>query len=268
MTTPAASRPTFQVYPLRFSADPAAMIDFLRTIGLVPAVTSEGETFGELVAGGGGHVMVHGVADAATRAEAGQTHLCFAVDSTDDAAESLRSSGAEVQVWDETYGRQGSVRGPHGEGISLNEIQRDLYGYRGHDASGADPRIAVTAVRASAAGAEREEDQRFFSAFGFDPAGPGDRWWQALTVAGGGVIGLHDPSGTVPATAPGDEVFGDVALVRLGLETEEDLADLAERLGVAGHPARVVEGDGVTAVHVEDPDGCPLEIHSRTPSER
>ena len=35
-------------------------------------------------------------------------------------------------------------------GISLNERQRDLYGCQGHDASGADARLSVTAVLSSA----------------------------------------------------------------------------------------------------------------------
>ncbi|MDO5661745.1 MAG: hypothetical protein Q4G40_03535 [Brachybacterium sp.] len=257
---------TFAVFPLRFSDDPAAMIEFLRLLGLRPAVTTEGDSFATLVAPGGGRVKGLSGGGGATRAAAGETQLCLAVEDTDSAAETLRAAGLEVRVWDETYGRQGLVIGPHGEGIALNEEQKDLYGYVGHDpaASGDQHDLTVSAVRASAEGTERQADVAFFGAAGFDPVGPGDEWWQALTAPGAGVIGLHAPSGAGEeiSRATGTE-FGDIALVRLGAETDEDLEHLSARLTAAGHVARVVEED-VRSVHVTDPDGQHLEIHPRS----
>lgn len=259
-----APAPVLGVLPLRFSADAPAMIAFLRTLGMAAEVTTAGEDFATLVAGGGGRVMVHGADGSETGAVPGETQLCLAVERTDEAADALAAHDLEVRVWDETYGRQGVVVGPCGETVSLNEQQRDLYGYEGHDGDGADPRLAVCVVRSSEEGPEREADVRFFAALGFTPVGPGDRWWQALAAPGAGVVGLHAPHPDAPAgqRATGTE-FGDVALVRLGFETDEDLEQLAARLTAAGHPARVVREE-VTAVHVTDPDGLHLEIHPRS----
>lgn len=260
-------RPAFTVYPLRFSDDAPAVIAFLRTLGMAPVVTTEGEGFAELIAGGGGRVMVHATSNAETAAPAGETQLCLSVPATDAAAEQLREQGLQVRVWDETYGRQGSVRGPHGEDISLNEHQRDLYGYVGHDGARADPRLSVTAVRVSAEGPDRDGDREFFAALGFRPVGEGDQWWQALSSPGAGTIGLHAPGGADDrASRPSGTEFGDVALVRLGFETTEDLDLLAVRLTEAGYETRVVEGN-VRAVHVTDPDGQHLEIHPRADGE-
>ena len=83
---------------------------------------------------------------------------------TDEAAAVLRTSGLHVDVWDESYGRQGVITLPSGEGVSLNERQRDLYGYQGHDASGADARLSVTAVLSRA---DFEADAAWARSLGF-----------------------------------------------------------------------------------------------------
>lgn len=262
---PEDATPAFSVYPLRFTDDPPAMIAFLRTVGLAPVVTVEGDAFGELIAGGGGRVMVHATSGAETGSASGETHLCLSVPSVENSAGALRGRGLEVRVWDETYGKQGLVQGPRGEAVSLNEHQRDLYGYRGHDADedgGPDDRLQVTAVRPSAAGAEREADVEFYAEFGFAPTAPGDQGWQELSAPHAGAIGLHAPMpGELASRSSGTE-FGDVALVRLGFSTTEDLDELAERLRGAGYPARRVDERGLRAVHVTDPDGQHLEIHA------
>lgn len=257
---------TFTVFPLRFTADPAALIAFLTTLGMSPIVSTPAGTFADLVAGGGGRLMVHGAADSATGAPAGETQLSIAVPAVDPAAERLQEAGLEVTVWDESYGRQGNITGPHGEAVGLNEDQEDLYGYLEHDAGTADPRLVVTAVRASRSGQERERDVAFFGALGFTPAGPGDESWQALVSEGHGVIGLHEPAAGESASRAGDVGGADlqVSLVRLGFETSEDLEELAGRLTRAGHPARVVAAHGTRSVHLTDPDGQHLEIHPRS----
>lgn len=271
------STPPFTVYPLRWSTDPAAMIRFLVTLGMARAVTVPGDGFGELVAGGGGRVMVHRVpapsgSDAPTgagpspdRAAPGTTDLCLSVPDTVRAAQHLEDLGLEVAVWDETYGKQGVVRGPSGEEISLNEQQRDLYGYEGHDASGADPRLTVVAVRPCD---DMPRDTAFFAQLGFRPVGEASAWWQELRgAAGAGIIGLHPPGPGLPLPAEDprasseDRVLGPPAVIRLGFATTEPLAALAERLRAAGCDARVHEQPGVTSVRVTDPDGCLLEIH-------
>lgn len=252
--------PPLTVYPLRFTANAPGMIDFLRTLGMAPAVTSAAESFGELVAGAG-RVMIHAVEGASSGARSGDTDLCFSVESTDEAAAALRAAGIGVDVWDETYGRQGIFQGPTGESVSLNERQRDLYGYRGHDARGADPRLSVTAVLSSA---DFEGDAAWAAGLGFFAREPGEEGFRALRgPEGTGTLGLHRPAdGDRRARSTGSE-FGDPLQVRLGFETDEDLEALAARLSGKGHAAVVVEGAGVRSVHVTDPDGQHVEIHPR-----
>ncbi|WP_193106249.1 VOC family protein [Brachybacterium sp. FME24] len=263
-TEPAA----FTVFPLRFTADPAALITFLRTLGMAPLITTEGDGFADLVAGGGGRVMVHAAgAASATGAPAGETQLSMAVTAAGSAAEQLRSAGLEVAVWDESYGLQGNITGPHGEAIGINEDQEDHYGYLAHSGAGADERLSVTAVRASADGPQRECDVEFFGALGFTPVDEGNHWYRALANPGHGAIGLHEPADGEAAHRPGGDPGHpelQVSLVRIGFETTEDLEALAERLSAAGYPARVVARDGVRSVHVSDPDGEHVEIHSRS----
>ncbi|MGP5375106.1 VOC family protein [Brachybacterium alimentarium] len=258
----------FTVFPLRFSADPAALIAFLRTLGMTPLITTEGDGFADLVAGGGGRVMVHGAgAASATAAPAGETQLSTAVRSVGAAAEHLRAAGLEVTVWDESYGHQGNLTGPHGEAIGINEDQADPYGYVLHDGSEADPRLSVTAVRASAEGPERDRDIEIFAALGFVPVDGGNHGYRALASPGHGSIGLHEPSSGMVACRPGgDPGHPDlqVSLVRLGFETSEDLDELAARLSHAGYPAHVVTDEGERRLHVTDPDGQVVEVHPRS----
>lgn len=269
-TTPApqvaSNAATVTVFPLRFTADPAALITFLRTLGMAPLITTDGDGFADLVAGGGGRVMVHAAAGSATGAPAGETQLSTAAASADSTADALREAGLEVTVWDESYGRQGNITGPHGEAIGINEEQEDHYGYLAHDGTGADERLSVTAVRASADGPERERDVAFFAALGFVPVDGGDRWYRALSSPGHGTIGLHEPAEGEAAFRPGGDPGHpelEVSLVRLGFETAEDLEILAQRLTAAGYSARVVDS-GARSVHVTDPDGQHVEIHPRS----
>lgn len=253
----AASAAHAAVMPLRFSANAPEMIAFLRTLGMAPLVSTTGDGFAVLAAGAG-LVMVHGAAGSDSEAAPGDTDLCIAVPDADSACAAFEQAGAEVRVWDESYGRQGAVTGPRGEQIAVNETQRDLYGYRGHDGATPDPRLSVVAVRASE---DMDGDAAFFARLGFSATGAGDEFFRPLHgVADAGVIGLHRPAPTDRVSRPAPAPFGDTAVVRLGFETTEDLDGLAERLRAAGTDARVVH-DAVTSVHVTDPDGIVIEIH-------
>ena len=248
------------VFPLRFTRDPQALIAFLRTLGMAPAITAGDYGFGDLVAGAG-RVMVHAVRGAESGAVHGDTDLCLSVPDAVRAAEEIAAAGIEVTVWDESYGKQGRLDGPDGEGVSLNEHQVDLYGYQGHDASAADPRLSVTAVVLSD---DFERDAAWFARLGFVAESEGDQWWRELRGAGrAGTIGLHAPGPEGRRTRPTGPEFGDCLQVRLGFSTTEDLEELAERLVAAGHPARLAEAGAVRSVHVTDPDGLVIEIHPR-----
>lgn len=249
----------FAVLPLRFSERSDAMDAFLRLLGMAPVVTAPGGGFAVLVAGGGGRVMVHGVDSAQSGPAAGTTDLCLATEDTDRAAAALRAAGRQVRVWDESYGRKGALLGAAGEEIALNETQRDLYGYEGHDGADADPRLTVVAVRPTD---DIEADVASFAALGFVPRGdaaPG--WCPVQGAAGTGIIGLHRPAPGEQCSRDTGSEFGRAAAARIGFETSEDLGRLAARLRDAGHPVELREGGGAGALHVADPDGVVVEIH-------
>lgn len=260
-TTPASTAAQFAIMPLRFSDQPAQMIAFLRTLGLADVVTTQGDNFAELVAGGGGRVLVHAAAGSETRAHSGTTDLCLMVDSADEAARVLVERGLDAEVWDESYGRQGALRLPGGEVVALNEKQQDLYGYQGHPGTGADERLRVVGVLDSP---DMDADQAWAQQIGLRAEGEGDEWYRSLGAPGAGALGLHGPGAEVERTRDVGSELGPSLLVRLGLETSEDLASLAERLTAAGYPARVVDEHGLRAVHLTDPDGEHLEIHPRS----
>lgn len=252
--------PGFTVFPLRFTRDPQALIAFLRTLGMAPAITAGDDGFGDLVAGAG-RVMVHGVQSAESGAAHGDTDLCLAVPDADQAARDLTEAEIAVTVWDESYGRQGRIDGPAGEGVSLNEHQGDLYGYQGHDPSGADPRLSVTAVVMSD---DFARDADWFARLGFVAEKADAPGWRELRGPGRtGTIGLHRPVPDARRSRPTGEEFGDCLQVRIAFSTTEALEDLARRLETAGHPARLVEEGGVRSIRVTDPDGLVVEIHPR-----
>lgn len=253
--------PGFTVFPLRFTRDPQALIAFLRTLGMAPAITAGDDGFGDLVAGAG-RVMVHAVHGAQSGAAYGDTDLCLAVPDADQAVQDLAGTGIEVIVWDESYGRQGRLDGPAGEGVSLNEHQSDTYGYQGHDPSVAAPRLSVTAVVMSD---DFARDSAWFARLGFVAEDAGDQWWRELREPGrAGTIGLHRPGPGDRRTRPTGDEFGDCLQVRIGFSTTEALDALVERLTAAGRPARLVEEGGMRSVHVTDPDGLAMQIHPRT----
>jgi hypothetical protein len=258
------ARPAFVVFPLRFTDHPREMIAFLTTLGMARSVTAGDDSFGDLRAGGGGAVMVHRARDSSSGASCGTTDLCLAITDADVALEQLEDLGLEATIWDESYGKQGMLDGPRPdlEAISLNEDQTDLYGYAGHDVSGADPRLQVCAVLASN---DFSRDAEYFARLGFESVGRASEWWQELHgPAGAGIVGLHKPGPESVRTRRQSEetsYFKPGLQVRLGFETTEGLDHLAARLQQSGYDARVAE-DAVRAVHVTDSDGLTIEIHS------
>lgn len=248
---------SYALNPYRYSDDPLCMRGFLEDLGM-RTLLSSGSGYA-LLRAGAGLVAVHPVRDGDEVPLPGDTHLAFEVDSAESAARALRAAGMDAIVWDEAYGRHAGVAEPCGGGIWINEEMRDLHGYEAHDASGADTRLTVTAVRVSD---DFARDARFFAAFGFHPEGEGSEWWQALRAsAGSGIIGLHAPDGAI-VTRPsaGNPITGRDPLVRLGFQTSEPLDLLAERMLAAGHGARLVM-EPAPSLCVMDPDGQRIEVH-------
>lgn len=242
---------SYAVNLYRFSDDPGAMVAFYETLGLRTRVTSGNGRFALLQAGAG-WVAVHPAEGSDAGAVPGETQLVFLVEDGDAAAAAsdLAAKGLDVREWDESYGRHAAVRTPLGCDVWINEHQDDLYGYRAHDDGDPGP-IQVCAVHYSA---DFDRDAAWFAHFGLGPVGTGDAWWRALD-GGRGRVGLHGPSEEHPErTAP-------VCQVDAGFETPEPLDALAERLVAAGHHPRVVTDEFLTALHVTDPDGMPLQIH-------
>jgi hypothetical protein len=225
------------VRPLRFTDDVAAMRDFLGLLGLAPRVESRRGGWVDLVAGAG-MVALHDAAGSATGGRPGQTNLSFEGADLDALAARLSDAGwDDATIWDEAYGRVLSVTDPAGERLWVDGYNDDDYGYAVHRPE-RDGRWSVMPVRSTSV---VQEYVRFLGCFGLDPYA--DR---SAPVVGGhvGMVRL-DPG---PAT------------VRLGLATTEPLAEVAERLRVAGHADAAVTDSVLT---VTDPDGQVVVVHPR-----
>lgn len=246
----------FNITPYRFTDDVPAMVAFLEAVGLRRAVTTKGLGFAVMAAEHGGAVGLHGAATSDTGSPAGETQLVFSVASADDAARVLRGYGLDAITWDESYGRHAGVLDPTGGGIWINE-ERDTYGYEEHEVA-AGGGAGVTAVRYTT---DTAADREFFAAFGLGGHGPADQWWTPLSGERVGVLGLHRSSGEPLLRSTPEAPLPTVSLVELGFGTTRDLDELAGSLTEAGFAARVVHDDHVSAVHVTDPDGRPVEIH-------
>lgn len=247
---------TFSVYPFRFTPQPEAWRPFLETLGLAPRFAS-GIGF-MMFEAGSGWVGIHPEELSATHAEPGETQLALLSLEGDgeDAAEAIKDLGLKAQLWDEEFGQQAGVIGPRGEGIWVNAKLKDTIG-----AGAPDPAVGVVAVRYSS---DFAADTEFFSRLGFAAEDGGNEWWTALTAPGGGTVGLHKPSGDDDRTArPSDHnPIGAVALAGLGFTTTGSLEDLVARLNEAGYSAELPENTAGHSVHVTDPDGQVIEIHS------
>ncbi len=252
----------FTLTPYRFTDDVPRMVAFLEAVGLHRSVTTESLGFAVMAAEHGGAVGVHQAGSANTGAPSGETQLVFSVYSAEDAARTLRRAGLDAITWDESYGRHAGVLDPTGGGIWINEEQ-DRYGYQSHPVPPGGG-AAVSAVRYSS---DMGADTAFFATFGLGVDGQADAWWTPLTGDAVGVLGLHKPSGnqSVRRETP-SAPLPTVSLVSLGFETARDLAELATALTDAGFPAEVVTDAAATKVHVTDPDGCHVEIHSMSRS--
>lgn len=249
----------YVIWPLRFSPNAPAMIDFYTRLGLHKSFSHDNGTFATFH-GRSGTLGVHDALSTESGVVAQHTALNFATDDIELAAEELAAMGHTVKVWDETYGKQGVVDSRDGRVIGLNEdSQEDLYGgYRTHPADSA-PTLDVVAVCVTP---EMKAEAAWFASFGFVAPSYDDPWWIGLRAGErSGVIGVH--AGQTEASDlrdSDDDLFGPVYEVRIGFETHEPLDVLDVRLRESGFDTALVTDD---APHLEltDPDGERIEIH-------
>ena len=99
---------SYAIWPLRFSPDPAAVIDFYSRLGLHKALSHDDGTFATFE-GRSGTLGVHDARTTTSGAVPGHIALNLATADVEAAATELTGHGYEVRVWDETYGKQGVV---------------------------------------------------------------------------------------------------------------------------------------------------------------
>ncbi|MCG7429750.1 hypothetical protein [Dermacoccus nishinomiyaensis] len=109
------------VTPLSLVGEIDTTVTAFEALGLHPVLRSDAGTFVEMVAAGGGEVLVH-------EGEGGAA-LSFQIDALDDLERLCREAGVEVEIVDETYGRTALISAPDGPRVWVNERQRDFYGY-------------------------------------------------------------------------------------------------------------------------------------------
>jgi hypothetical protein len=250
----------YAIWPLRFSPNPVAMIEFFAALGLDKALSHADGTYASF-AGRSGSLGVHSAAQTASGAVPGHTALNLTTADITAAAAELATTGLQVRVWDETYGKQGVVTTPEGLVIGLNEdTQDDLYGgYQVHGPTMAAP-TDVVAVRRTV---DLPRAAAFFASFGFTTDSLEDpRRVRLHANERSGVICLHQGEVRLqPAIRSADDQFGPPYQVQLGFETSEPLDALAARLRGAGYQAATVQDQAGEHVSVPDPDGGEMQIH-------
>lgn len=233
---------TLEVSVFRYSADPPATGNFLQQLGLSPRISNDAGSWLELQAAHGS-VSLHATGAAGrTEAEPGVTDLVLVARDVPAFVEGLSGQdGVEVQVWDEAFGHQAAVtRG--GRRVIINEIQPDPYGYHV-----TEPTPGPVSVVCHCWTGDDRALRDLLLALGLRQSSASSEGTVRLETGSAGVVVLHHLDG-------GDERY------ELGLETDDDLDQLAERLRVAGHrPDTVRDGRLV----VTDPDGCEVAITGR-----
>ncbi len=249
----------YAIWPLRFTPDPAAMIDFYARLGLHQSLSHETGTFATFV-GRSGTLGVHDARTTTSGAVPGHAALNLATADVEAAAVELTVLGHEVRVWDETYGKQGVVVARQGRVIGLNEDhQDDLYGgYRAHTTTTV-PLLDVVAVCVTP---DLLAEAAYFASFGFVAPSYDDPFWIGLRASErSGVIGLHSGEIESRSPRPDDDPFEPVYEVRIGFETSQPLEQLAERLRSAGLDPTMITDVPDPRIVLTDPDGDEVQIH-------
>lgn len=250
-TTTAAT--DIAVMPIRFTDHAAQMRDFLALLGFSPRI-SRAESWIVMV-GGAGMVALHGAAVTESDARPGDTGLSFEVGDVDVLFARLKARGiADVEIYDEAYGRVLRVGDHGGERVTFDEHSDDLYGYRLEDPRPQHGIVSMPLRFGPPVGPFAD----LLAAAGFNRLDEGDdEWWRVWRSAAGGLIALH-PS--VDDRGPGS--------VQLGFRTEEPLAGLAARLIAAGHADVTISDEFGGELTVTDPDGQKVLVQPVPPAVR
>lgn len=230
---------------IRFSDDVPAMQQFLTVLGLSTAVTGSDWA---VMRSASGEVLLHGTANAASGAGAGQTDLTFETDELDSLAGRLG-----VTAIDEAWGRSVVVTDPLGAQVQINDVQTDYYGYQEHGAD-PDPGLSVAPVRFTDPQGPYAE---FLLRLALKPVGPPDESFVSF-AADRGFVGLHVDR---PQESARYLVAGSGPRVHLTFGYTGDTQALAGRLRDAGYTDVRLDTTYGTMIEVIDPDGRPVQIH-------
>lgn len=239
--------PHLSIALIRYTDDVPRMIEFLTALGLRLRTTSErtdylGRTTYAALAGRSSRYVLH----ATTEAErAGRTNLAVGTDDLDGTVTALRAAGLPAAVWDEAFGRAGSVQTSRGDlWIDDTSPSSDSYGYRTHHETPETVDVLPVVFSDTV-----KTDRELLTSLGLalHEERDGAQLWEA--PAGGRLL-LH------PAHAnPVDQHDWQVAP---GKHSDVDPDKLVKRLKRIGYSdARLAEG----AVQVTDPDGQHVEVH-------
>jgi hypothetical protein len=250
MNTTRTNQTDVAVMPLRFTDHLRPMRDFLALLGFSSRVSRD-ESWVDM-AGESGLIALHPAATSGSGAPSGHTSLSFEVPDVGALARQLTPDFADIDIYDEAWGRVLLVRGQAGSQFDFNERFIDRYGYHvdePHPAHG----VAAMAVRYEPPSAPI---RHLLAAAGFTRLDEGDdQWWRAWRAPGGGIVALHPPTDGQPHGS-----------TRLGVRTQEPLADLADRLRAAGHKDVVVSTDFGGELTVIDPDSQSILVQSSIPA--
>ncbi|SDS37856.1 hypothetical protein [Microlunatus soli] len=238
---------TLEVSAFRFSTDPPAVGGFLQLLGLSQRIGNDAGTWLELQAEQGS-VSIHATRVSSTAdAQSGSTDLVLVAHDVPAFADRMRTrDGFQVEVWDEAFGHQASVA-IGGRTMIINEIQPDPYGYQV-----TDPTPGPVTVITHWHTVDPDSAEALLAALGLHrstrPATADEIRWES---ASHGAVVLH----RVTAAEDAPDCY------RIGLETDDDLAAVADRLRADGH--RVQISDDGHRLDLTDPDGQPLEVTRR-----
>jgi predicted enzyme related to lactoylglutathione lyase len=245
------------VRPVRFTSHLPEMQHFLELVGLRPWIVADGGGWRDMACGGG-RVALHDAATSDSGGLPGQTTLAFEAADVTQLAKQLTSARVPgVTVYDEAYGRVLTCRDPDGATVAMDERATDLYGSEFRGERGAPESLRVMPVRfADPSGPYGA----FLLALGLRPAGDINPYYVNFQADGGahGQVGLHHVFSEELPIVPGDRS----PAVQLTFQSAEPLERIADRLSAAGFEPGILVEDFGSLLHVRDPDGQEVQVHT------